>query len=187
MSATVSLYKPVKCDVKFGKYYYANANEKHNIDTVWSDMITTYNKENHDILKDDPEKQKVLDNYYDEQYEITYSETGVSQFTLYKNKTLSGHKVRNRKTNKMIRYAKKYLKDYVQYTPDPGFSIPFIVVKELCYRQGWFFNRKFFKLSETYTYAFTKEDMIKKIHAYVKPDYEYIEKFEDGMIFEISW
>ena len=192
MSATVSLYKPVKCDVKFGKYYYVKDSEKRAIDIKYNDMISKYNSENLDALKEDEEKQSAIDNYYKDYYEIGFSENGVQQFTLYKNKTISGHRVRNKKTNSMIRHVKKYLKDYIKYSPDPGFAVPFVPVKEICYRQGWFFKKKFFKLSETYTYAFTKEDMIKKIHAYIEPDHwhdfdEYVEKFEDDMIFEISW
>ena len=176
MSVTFHLYKPIKTKVKWGKYYYASKSERKEIEA----MLRNY--------EDTSEYDSKLDEYLGVSFE---QEKDLSEIILINN-PYSESKKRKRQIMKAINYMKSYYKNYLNYTPQAEGGYPVLFVKELCYRQGWYLNKRFFNHENTIFYAFDKKHMKSLIRYYVESSHwhdfdEFFEKFEDEMIFEIAF
>lgn len=84
----------------------------------------------------------------------------------------------------------KYQGNYMKYLP----------CDIVCYAQGWFFTKKFFKKKHPYIICTTKKQMISMLDKYITYEDKYhdagyirkirrkfIDSWEDGMLFEMAW
>lgn len=90
-------------------------------------------------------------------------------------------------------------KDYIVHAELPDRSYDCLVCEEVNYRQGWFFNRKFFNRKDVGEYyAFTKTETQRLMETYFdfKGEYKerafeayraFLDTFEDGMYFAIFY
>lgn len=69
-----------------------------------------------------------------------------------------------------------------------------ICADEMAYAQGWFFKRRFFKKKTTFVFCTTKKEMELFFKRYMdnsedsrKAQKYFLEKWEDGFIFECAW
>ena len=173
MSVTFHLYKPVHVEYKWGRYYSLSSREMKELD------------EQLRKIEDDDEFEK----FWTEHYDCTYSDDKGKYDTL---NLMYAHDTRNKRCNRYVDYMKEHYKDYIVYAPYKAYRYPYIVVEELCYAQGWFLTREFFRRDYTEFMTFTKESMIRLIHKYVESDKwhvfdSFVEQYEDGMIFIISF
>ena len=172
MSVTCHLFKLIDEDVSFGKYAYMTPTERKKFD-LKMDMVGS--------------SDSLLDEYFGDN--ITNESKYIHPTTI----DLSNTRGREfRRYRKYVSEMKKRFKNNIHYSPHPDMRTPYIVVDEICYLQGWFFNKKFFSLNYTVVYAFTKEGMINKINFYVKSDSrhlfdDFVKKFDKDMIFCIQF
>lgn len=157
MSATMHLYKPIKGVIPTaGPFWFMSSGEQWKTDQHLlhcSEMDS--------------------DAYFNEMYETTYSdgkEHEIINLTPLRTKYRMVKRLRNKRVQRYPFQKRSLFKDYIVhgYKENKGTTRDILVVDEICYGQGWMFNKKFFTKSETWFEAYTKEDMIKLLDRYMQ-------------------
>lgn len=107
---------------------------------------------------------------------------------------------RSRKLRKYMNKAKELFSEYIQDGRGKYYNNKFIILNEVFYRQGWFFNKRLFRCKESIFYAFDKASAIRLANMLIDTRKEYgkevkndvINKLNeytdtDKIIFKIAW
>lgn len=157
MSATMHLYRPIKgVTPTAGPYWFMSSEEQKKTDQQLlhcSDMGS--------------------DAYFNEMYETTYSDGKnheIINLTPLRTEYEGYKRLRNKRVQRYPFQKQKLFNDYIvhAYKENKGITRDILVVDEICYGQGWMFNKKFFNKSETWFEAYTKEDMIRLMDRYMQ-------------------
>ena len=103
-------------------------------------------------------------------------------------------KVANKRYHGSYRRTIKRLENFPKnkYTTGYGVTTTYIPVDEVLYNQGWFLKRRFFKRKVWTIICTTKKQVQNFIDKYATKKganilKEFVDKWEDGMIFQCGW
>ena len=179
MSVTFHLYKLCDNIHYLGrKYDFATKDEKKRFNHLY--YLASISKEDDDWV-DDFIKERYSDNLNHNYIEVTCF------------KKLSKMGSRYKGYYRLYRKLQNFNMDIISSTY--GVTYKFIVVDKVVYRQGWFLKKKFFKKGTTCFIATNKKEMQNFFNKYldfkdkrgIETYNTFLNKWEDGMIFEVSW
>lgn len=149
MSVTMHLYKPVYgVSIIPGRYYISSKAEQADMDINFSNL----------------DDENLADSYFKEFYETRYSD-GKEHTTI-----IPAYYSNSNRSSRLNSYKNKLsinLKDAVCYYNDCFGTHKEYIVDEICYAQGWFFSKEFFRKENTLFCAFSKEEMIRLLDRYL--------------------
>lgn len=157
MSVTMHLEKPLKGIIpKAGPYWLKTKEERETVDLQFHEC----SEKEADRFWNDMYKTTYSDGMSHDLHDMSYIRVKYKGVKPYRNKRVRNYQVRKR----------ELFKDYLipAYKSSAGSTYPVLVTDEICYNQGWMFNKKFFNRTETYFEAYTKEEMLKLMDRYLQ-------------------